>query len=120
MSEKRDLLTRFGARLDLPREALPGGFSILLSGQGELSVRGRARILSYKENESTIYPEFVVVESFENGYAAVKKENGKWGFIDTTGKEQIEADYDEVKNFGEVFAEVKEDGKWIYIERPKK
>ena len=51
MSEKRDLLTRFGARLDLPREALPGGFSILLSGQGELLVRGRARILSYKENE---------------------------------------------------------------------
>ncbi len=51
MSEKKDFLARFGARLDLPREALPGGFSLLLSGQGEICVRGRARILSYKEDE---------------------------------------------------------------------
>lgn len=54
MSTKRDLLSRFGARLDLPREALPGGFSILLSGQGELCARGRVRILSYNEEEITI------------------------------------------------------------------
>ena len=51
MKEKKDLLARLGAHLDLPREALPGGFSVLLSGQGELCVRGRARILSYKEDE---------------------------------------------------------------------
>lgn len=51
MSEKKDFLARFGARLDLPREALPGGFSIILSGQGELYARGRVQILSYKEDE---------------------------------------------------------------------
>ncbi len=51
MSEKKDFLARFGARLDLPREALPGGFSLLLSGQEEFSARGRVRILSYKEDE---------------------------------------------------------------------
>lgn len=51
MSEKKDFLARFGGRLDLPREALPGGFSLLLSGQEEICVRGRARILSYSEDE---------------------------------------------------------------------
>ena len=51
MSEKKNLLARFGARLDLPREALPGGFSLLLSGQGEFFARGRVKILSYSENE---------------------------------------------------------------------
>lgn len=54
MSEKKDFLSRFGARLDLPREAFPGGFSLLLSGQGELCARGRARILSYKEDEMVL------------------------------------------------------------------
>ena len=57
MSEKKDFLARFGARLDLPREALPGGFSLLLSGQGEICVRGRARILSYKEDEILLFLE---------------------------------------------------------------
>ena len=51
MKEKKDLLERLGVHLDLPREALPRGFSVLLSGQGELCVQGRARILSYKEDE---------------------------------------------------------------------
>ena len=51
MSEKGDLLARLGARLDIPREALPGGFSLLLSGQGEFYARGRVKILSYKQEE---------------------------------------------------------------------
>ena len=51
MSEKKDFFARFGARLDLPREALPGGFSLLLSGEEELCARGQVRILSYKEDE---------------------------------------------------------------------
>lgn len=57
MSGKRDLFSRFGARLDLPREALPGGFSVLLSGQDELFIRGRVRILSYKEDEIVLLVE---------------------------------------------------------------
>lgn len=57
MNEKKDFLARLGARLDLPREALPGGFSLLLSGREELFVRGRARILSYRENEIVLLVE---------------------------------------------------------------
>ena len=33
MPKKRDFLARFGERLDIPREALPGGFGLTLSGQ---------------------------------------------------------------------------------------
>lgn len=49
MRKKKDFLGRVGAYLDLPCEALPGGFSVLLSGQGEVCVQGRAEIRSYGE-----------------------------------------------------------------------
>ena len=48
MREKKDIFARISARLDLPREALPGGFSISLSGR-ELYLQGRAVILGYSE-----------------------------------------------------------------------
>lgn len=49
MRKKHDFLARFGERLDIPREALPGGFGITISGRNELTVRGGRRILSYGE-----------------------------------------------------------------------
>lgn len=50
MPKKGDLLARLGARLDIPREALPGSFGMTLSGQRELVVRGCKRILAYGED----------------------------------------------------------------------
>lgn len=47
MRPKKDLLARFGERLDIPREALPGSFGMTLSGEGELTVRGCRRIVAY-------------------------------------------------------------------------
>jgi sporulation protein YqfC len=47
MRKRKDFFARFGERLDIPREALPGGFGLSLSGQNELSVRGCHRILEY-------------------------------------------------------------------------
>ena len=47
MRRKKGFLARFGERLDIPREALPGGFGLSMSGQNELTVRGCRRILSY-------------------------------------------------------------------------
>ena len=49
MPKKGDLLARFGAKLDIPREALPGSFGMTLSGQRELTVRGCKKILAYGE-----------------------------------------------------------------------
>ena len=49
MRQKRGLLGRFGERLDIPREILPGGFSLVLSGTRELTVSGCGRILEYSD-----------------------------------------------------------------------
>jgi sporulation protein YqfC len=47
MRRKKEFFTRFGERLDIPREVLPGGFGLSMSGQNELTVRGCRQILSY-------------------------------------------------------------------------
>ena len=49
MTEKRDLGARLAARLNIPLEALPSGFGLSMIGDGELTVRGCKRILSYGE-----------------------------------------------------------------------
>ena len=51
MHEKKDLWGRIGEYLDLPRDLLPGGFSVLLSGEGELCVRGHAFMRTYSEKQ---------------------------------------------------------------------
>ena len=51
MRAKKDLLARFGERLDIPREALPGGFGAMLAGENELTVRGCRRIIRYGVTE---------------------------------------------------------------------
>ena len=51
MRKKRDFFDELGRRLDIPREGLPGGFSVTLSGRSELSVRGCRRILSYSPQQ---------------------------------------------------------------------
>ncbi|MCR8706378.1 WG repeat-containing protein [Campylobacter sp. W0066.2] len=46
------------------------------------------------------------------------KLNGKWGFIDTSGKIAIEPKIDNVKlDFREGLAEVNLNGKWVYIDK---
>lgn len=47
MRKKEDWFTRLGRQLDLPGEALPGGFGLTLSGTEQLTVRGCRRILTY-------------------------------------------------------------------------
>ena len=50
MTGKRDFAARIAAKLDIPREVLPGGFSLSLVGEGELTVRGCKRILLYQDD----------------------------------------------------------------------
>ena len=48
MREKREeWITRLSRNLDLPCEAMPGGFGLTLSGTGQLTLRGCRRILAY-------------------------------------------------------------------------
>ena len=51
MRQKTGLFARLWQRLDLPREALPYGFGLSMSGQNELTVRGCRRILQYGDRE---------------------------------------------------------------------
>lgn len=51
MRKDKDLLGAIGARLDIPREALPFGFALALSGRRELTVWGCESILSYGDRE---------------------------------------------------------------------
>lgn len=50
MRRKKELLTQISQRLDIPREALPFGFGMTLSGQESLTVRGCNGILSYEKS----------------------------------------------------------------------
>lgn len=62
MRKKEGFLGRFGERLDIPREALPGGFGLTLSGQSELTVRGCRRILEYSTDLILLLLSGVVLE----------------------------------------------------------
>jgi Caspase domain/WG containing repeat len=66
---------------------------------------------NYKKNKSDPYD--IYQHQFKDGYAAVRQ--GKWGFIDTSGKTVIPYEYDAVTPFSEGFAAVEKDGKWLYI-----
>ena len=58
--------------------------------------------------------EFDGVGSFNEGFAAVKKD-GKYGYINTKGEQIVECKFDNGGDFNEGFAVVKKDGKWGYI-----
>jgi len=57
---------------------------------------------------------------FSEGLAAVNTGGlyeGKWGFIDKTGKEVVPCRYDSVYDFSEGLAAVELDGQWGYIDK---
>ncbi len=56
---------------------------------------------------------------FSEGLALVKK-NGKWGYIDKTGKVAIPFTYNGASNFREDLALVGKNGKWGYIDKTGK
>lgn len=63
---------------------------------------------------------FDEVRSFKNGAAAVAL-NGKWGFVDNSGKKIIETKYDSVLDFSEGYSAVlTASGKWKYIDKSGK
>jgi hypothetical protein len=54
-------------------------------------------------------------EGFHNNLASVRKD-GKWGFVDTTGKLVIPFEYDLTNGFRDNLALVKKNGLWGYID----
>jgi hypothetical protein len=60
------------------------------------------------------------VDPFVTDEWAAFSSKGKWGFVDKTGKVQIEAQYDCAKSFSNGFAGVKKGDKWVFINSEKK
>jgi hypothetical protein len=82
--------------------ALKNGKTILLQYDSENN--------TYKETDIT----FDNARPFNGSYAAVCID-GKWGFVDQTGKIVIECQYEDALSFGQHLAAVKIDGLWGYI-----
>ena len=57
--------------------------------------------------------------NFHNGFAEVMI-NGKWGFIDESGKEVVPLIYDYIESFENGFAEVMINDKWGFIDESGK
>ncbi len=53
-------------------------------------------------------------QDFQEGLARVRKD-GKWGFIDKTGKLVVPCVYDDAEDFQNGMAAVKRDGKWGFV-----
>ncbi|MBE6702948.1 MAG: hypothetical protein E7585_06015 [Ruminococcaceae bacterium] len=95
MRRKKDLLAGVGRYLDIPREALPGGFGLSLSGQNALTVRGCRRILYYGgecirlslgRQALAVYGNDLICTVFEAGQATVE------GKISTIAFEEVGRD----------------------------
>ena len=67
MRKRKPFLDRIGEKLDIPREALPGGFGLALSGRGHLHVCGCARVLCYSEEEIALQLQGSVLKIFGEG-----------------------------------------------------
>ena len=70
-------------------------------------------------NEFTELTDYNDPPHFSEGLAAMWK-NGKWGYIDKTGKVVIPYIYDGAYGFNEGLTRVQKDGKWGYIDKTGK
>lgn len=59
---------------------------------------------------------FEIAQNFQEGLAAVK-ENGKWGYINTSGAFEINTLYDDAKPFSENYAAVNNGTGWFFIDK---
>ncbi len=64
-----------------------------------------------------VEPKYSQIGKFNEGLAFVANEEGKYGFIDTKGKEIISLIYDDADFFSEGLAPVVKNGKWGFIDK---
>ena len=70
-----------------------------------------------KSTRNVIVPaKYDSIGSFNEGMAWVKL-NGKYGFIDKTGKEVISLKYDFARAFSEGLAAVRLNGRWGFVDK---
>ncbi|MDR1594424.1 MAG: WG repeat-containing protein [Prevotellaceae bacterium] len=84
--------------------------------EGLTLIDGVCRDLNNIGSNWVINPQFDDAMSFHEDMAAVKQ-NGKWGFIDKTGKRVIPPQFSLVQSFSEGLAAAKQDGKFGFIDK---
>lgn len=98
-------------------------FGLTACGENNSSNKSNSNKGSSSESENETVEETKVgdlslelerVLEFSEGLCAIKKD-GKWGYMDKTGKIVIDCSFDEAKSFSEGLAVVKKDGKCGYI-----
>lgn len=66
--------------------------------------------------KQVIAPKFTQATNFSEGFAAVKNEEGKWGYINTKGELAIPHLYEESNPFSDGLALIKSEGLYGYID----
>lgn len=83
-------------------------FKVIFAG-GDAVLFERQTIKHMSKNYQYDY-----VGDFNEGLASVRRD-GKWGFIDTSGREVVPCRYDDVFDFSEGMARVEKGGMWGYV-----
>lgn len=83
-------------------------------GQGAVFVKSGELVYLYSNGtlQQTTYQD---ARPFSDEGFAAAKQNGKWGFIDTSGKAMIDFVYDDALSFSGHLAAVKTGGLWGYV-----
>ncbi|WP_170880351.1 WG repeat-containing protein [Paenibacillus odorifer] len=92
-------------------------FSIMLCTVMFLGIMPIAKAATFQAY--AIEPQYDYASDFHEGLAGVERD-GKWGFIDKTGKEVIAPQYDYARSFNEGLADVRKDGKYGFIDKTGK
>ena len=66
---------------------------------------------------ASISPEFMAVDSFSDGMAAVQNESGLWAYIDTSGSLKTDYSYSIVQPFVDDYAVVKRGQDWLILSK---
>ena len=99
-------------------EILPCKYKQLnLLGEDRIAVKKGSRwaMMDYNGNEITPFIYRYLTGAFHEGLLAVVAEDERWGFINSSGGQVIECEYDCVRDFSEGLAAVKKNGKWGYV-----
>ena len=84
-----------------------------------VSLNGRCNLL-YKKSNTLLYRRWYNdIYDFSEGFAKVELD-GKWGYIDTTGRQICSCKYDFAYGFSDGLASVELNGKWGYIDKTGK
>lgn len=124
----RDGVARVGVNLKhryLKKDGqlLPGAYDAAYDfsdGYGLVYSDGKYRFIDQNGNHAFNQLSFIIAKPFSGGLAPVMGNNGKWGYIDTSGKLVIPHQYDMAFGFAAKIAPVRLSQKYGYIDRTGK